>query len=647
MLDFMRRQHSRLKWVLVAIIVILAAGMMVSLVPYLGDLNAVTTSGDVAKVGSESVSAVEFQTAYTNYLRSMQQRQELSPEVLKAFGFDRQILEFLIGQKVILSEAKRLGLEVTSEELAQRIMSNASFQAGGSFIGRDRYEALLQQNNMTADRFESTLRNELMAMKVQSLVTAGVTVSDKEVENEYRNRNEKAQLTYFVIDPAKLETKIAVLTDQELRTYYDKNSAKYNVPEKRKSRYAFVDMVKFRTELKADDEELHSFYGEHAEEYRLPEQITAQHILFKTEGKTPEQVEAIRTKATDVLARAKKGEDFSKLAKEFSEDASGRWGGDLGTFGRGSKPPQFEQAAFILGAGAISDLVTTPDGFHIIKVNARQESHLRTFEETKEMIRPRFLFDKAREKAKGIAEQIALELVTSKDLNAVAAKNGAIVKETDLVEQSAAIPELGANVTEYQTKIFSMEKDQVGIAMEVQNGYAVPQLVQIEAGHPASFEEARARVIGDARAEKARELATENTNKIRQQIEAGKGDVAALAQSVGAELKTSPKITRRGSLPEYGSLTERDQEIFSLPLGKVAPPSTFSGKTLAFAVKSRDDINPEEMKKELPMLRESMLPAKKEQYFSAYVQELQKKMQDAGSIAINESALSQISSRVQ
>ena len=120
MLDFMRRQHSRLKWVLVAIIVILAAGMMVSLVPYLGDLNAVTTSGDVAKVGSESVSAVEFQTAYTNYLRSMQQRQELSPEVLKAFGFDRQILEFLIGQKVILSEAKRLGLEVTSEELAQR-----------------------------------------------------------------------------------------------------------------------------------------------------------------------------------------------------------------------------------------------------------------------------------------------------------------------------------------------------------------------------------------------------------------------------------------------------------------------------------------------------------------------------------------------
>ncbi len=212
-------------------------------------------------------------------------------------------------------------------------------------------------------------------------MTAGVSVSDKEVENEYRNRNEKATLTYFVIDPAKLETKIAALTDQELRTYYDKNSARYNVPEKRKSRYAFVDMVKFRTELKADDEELRNFYGEHAEEYRLPEQITAQHILFKTEGKTPEQVEAIRKKATDVL-------DTSEERRRLLQTRQGILRRCLGLARR--RPwnvrarsqmaaAEFEQAAFVLGAGAISDLVTTPDGFHIIKVNARQESRLRTF----------------------------------------------------------------------------------------------------------------------------------------------------------------------------------------------------------------------------------------------------------------------------
>ena len=123
--------------------------------------------------------------------------------------------------------------------------------------------------------------------------------------------------------------------------------------------------------------------------------------------------------------------------------------------------------------------------------------------------------------------------------------------------------------------------------------------------------------------------------------------MSSLAQSVGAEVKTSPNIARGSSLPDYGSLSERDQEIFSLPLGKVAPPSTFSGKTLVFAVKSRDAVNPDEMKKALPMLREAMLPGKKEKYFAAYIQELQKKMQAAGSISVNDSTMSQISSQLQ
>lgn len=647
MLDFMRRQHKRLKWVLVLVIVVLAAGMVISLVPYLGDMNAVTMAGDVARVGGETVTAAEFQTMYANYLRNIQQKQQLSPEFLKAFGFDTQVLDFLIGQKVIMAEARRLGIDVTSEELADRIMANASFQAGGSFIGRDAYEALLLQNNLTTEQFESTLRNELLAFKLQSVVTAGVTVTEQEAERAYRDRNEKAQLTYFVIDPMKLDSKIQTPSEQDLKTYFEKNSAKYTIPDKRRSKYAFVDMVKFRTELTADDDELRAFYGDHAEEYRLPEQITAQQILFKTEGKTPEQIEAIRKKATDVLEKAKKGEDFSKLAKQFSEDESASRGGTLGTFGRGTKPPQFEQVAFTLGPGAISDVVGTPQGLVIIKVTDRQDSRLRTFDEIKEAIRPRLLFDKAREKAKTIAEQIALDAVTSKDLDAAAKKSGATIKETGLVEQTATIPEMGNTSADYLTKVFALEKDQFGTALAIQNGYAVPQVLEIQPQHPATFEEVRAKVMADARAEKRRELATELANKIREQIEAGKGDIASLAQMASAEVKTSGKLIRGGSLPEYGSLIERDQEIFSLPLGKVAPPSTFSDKTLVFSVKSRDETNPEEMKKTLPTLREEMLPEKKEKYFTAYIQEIQKKMQEAGSISINKNAMAQVASRVQ
>jgi len=143
-------------------------------------------------------------------------------------------------------------------------------------------------------------------------------------------------------------------------------------------------------------------------------------------------------------------------------------------------------------------------------------------------------------------------------------------------------------------------------------------------------------------------MVTDATSKIRQQVEAGKTDLAALAQVAGgAEIKTSMKLTRGGSLPEYGSLAERDQEMFSMPVGKAALPATFSGKTLVYAVKSRDEVNPEEMKKALPDLRQTILPAKKERYFTAYIDEVQKKMTTDGSIRINDRALSEISNLVQ
>lgn len=646
MLQFMRQQHSKLKWVLVLVIVILGAGMVIGLIPF-ADVSSVSFSGDLAKVGGESVSANEFQAAYRNYLRAIQQQnQSISPEILKAFRYDRLILDSLIQQKVVMAEARRLGLEVTPEELQKNILSNPLFLAGGSFIGLERYEALLQQNELTTEQYESSLRNQLTIGKVESFVTAGVTVSDREAENEYRKRNEKAVLRYFIIDPAKLESKIAALSDPELREYFEKNKAKYDVPEKRKSRYAFVDMVKYRRELTATDDELRVYYQEHQDEYRLPAQVTAQHILFKTQGKTPEQVEEIRKKATDVLARAKKGEDFSRLAMQFSEDTSASQGGNLGTFGRGAMVPEFEQAAFNLGVGAISDLVTTQFGFHIVKVNAKQEEKVRTFDEVKEAIRPVVLFAKARVKANEIAEQIAVDLVTNKDLDAVAPKHGATVRETALLEQSAMIPEFG-NSTEYQAKIFSMKKDEIGTAMEVQNGFVVPQLVEIQEKHPASFEEARATVTRDARAEKAREMATTNANKAREQVESGKGTLEQLAASVGGEIKTSDKITRGGSIPDFGSIAERDTEIFSLPIGKPAPPTTFSGKTLVFAVQSRDEINTEEMKKALPALRQEMLPSKKNLYFTSYIQQIQKKMEADGSIRVDESALSQLANLIQ
>jgi peptidyl-prolyl cis-trans isomerase D len=641
MLDFLRRRHAALKWIWVVLIVIMGAGMLLMYIPF-GDLPNVTNiTNDVASIGHDTISAKEFQSAYRNYVDRM--RGQINPEMLKAFRFDKQILDALVTRHVVTEEAKRLGLNVTPSEIEQKILENPVFRENGTFIGKDRYQAVLQQNNLSIDEFESSVGNEILTDKLKSFITASVGVTDNEAQEEYKRRNEKAKLNYFVVDASKLQDKVTV-NDQDQREYYEKNKAKYTVPEKRKAKYIFLESLKLRSQVSVTDDDLRQYYEQHKNEYTLPERIKAQHILFKTQGKTPEEIQKIKEKAQGVLERAKKGEDFGSLAKQYSEDSTASSGGDLGDFGHGQMVPEFDRAAFSLGVGAISDLVQTQFGFHIIKVNGKQEARERPFEELKEAVRPIVETRKAEQKANDMAQQIAVDLTKDKNLDTVAAKYKAQVKETPLVEQGTPIAELG-NATDFERKMFMMSKGEIGTAVQVDRGYVVPQLTDIAASHPASFEEAQSKVAADVKTEKAKQLATDKTKQIQDMLKGGK-DLAAAAKSVGADVKTSELLTRGASLPEFGAITELDKEMFSLPLGKPGTPVTVAGKTLAFDVKERQEINPEEMKKSLDMIRNEMLPERQDQYFRAYIQEVKKKMESSKQIKINEPVVNQIAQQV-
>jgi len=639
MLDFMRRQSTKLKWVWVLLIFIFSVTLVTLYIP-IGDLGSVSLTNDVAAIGSGKVSAKEFQTAYRNYLQRM--RSQLSPEMLKAFRFDRQILDALISRHVMMEEARRLGLGVSPEEIEQKVLENPAFREGGNFIGLPRYEAILQQNNLTVEEFESSIRDEILTDKLRNFIGAGVSVSDKEVEDEYHKRNEKAKLDYFVIDPAKLESKVTV-SEQEQRDYYEKNKTKYNIPEKRQAKYIYLDNVKQMQFVNVTDDEMRQYYAQHQSEYNLPARVSAQHILFKTQGKSPQEIDAIRAKASSVLERAKKGEDFGSLAKQFSEDSTASSGGDLGSFTPGQMVPEFDRAAFSLGPGAISDLVQTQFGFHIIKVNEKQEARSRPFEEVQAAIRPIIATRKAEQRDADEAQAIAVELVTNKDMKVIADKHRAEVRETPMVEQGGAIPELG-NSAEFTRRMFAMKKGDMGAAIPVERGYVVPQLVETQAAHPASFEEAKDKVLPDVKSEKARQLATDQGNQVQELLKSGK-DLAATAKAVGAEIKTSDFVTRGGFVPDFGSIADADKETFSLQLGKAGTPLTVAGKTLAFSVKERQDINQEEMKKSIDTVRAELLTSKRDQYFQAYIQEVRKRMEASKQITVNDSILEQAAQR--
>src|SRR2546421_7544146 len=154
MLDFMRRQRSALKWVWVILILIFSVTLITLYIPF-GDLPTVSITNDVASIGKDSITAREFQAAYRNYVDRM--RGQINPEMLRAFRFERQIMDALVIRHVITEEAKHLGLNVAPAEVEQKILENPVFRENGAFIGRARYQAILSQNNLTVDDFESSV----------------------------------------------------------------------------------------------------------------------------------------------------------------------------------------------------------------------------------------------------------------------------------------------------------------------------------------------------------------------------------------------------------------------------------------------------------------------------------------------------------
>jgi peptidyl-prolyl cis-trans isomerase D len=302
--------------------------------------------------------------------------------------------------------------------------------------------------------------------------------------------------------------------------------------------------------------------------------------------------------------------------------------------------PEFEKAAFSLGVGAISDLVQTQYGYHIIKVNKKQEARLRPFTEMKEAVRSIVLGTKGATQASDVSQKVAAELKTNKNLEAVAQKYEAELRETPAVTAGQSIPQL-SNSAEMIKQIFSLAKNEIGTAVQNDEGYAIPSVVDIQPAHDASFDEAKPRVLADVKLEKATQLATEKSKEVDEGVKAGK-DLATLARTAGMEVKTSEQISRGGSIPEFGAIADRDKEIFSLPLGKPGTPSTVASKTLVFAVKERKALDPEEVKKGLDTVRAALLTTKREMYFSNWVQDAQKKMQDGKSIKVNQATLTQI-----
>src|SRR5437016_1288366 len=547
------------------VVLVLGGSMLLYLVPQ-SPVSGEVSTDTVAKIGDESVSVQDVR----QQLNQIEQRNP-NMKPLEAL-YAQQILKQLVFQKEIEYEAKRLGIAVSDQERADRIRQYVptAFN-GGTFVGMERYSAEVQARfQLTVPVFEELIRQGLLEEKFRKLVTDGISVGPAELLDEFRYKNEKVKLDYALIKPEDLEAKISP-DEAEIRSAYEKNKAKYQVPERRVARYAVVDVNQIRQSLQVSDDVLKQQYMTSIQQYQVPNRVHVEHILFMTVGQTDAEVEEIKKKAEDVLKQIKKGGKFEDLAKKYSEDGSKDKGGDLGWITQGQTVAEFEKAAFSLPVGSISDLVRTQIGIYIIKVLEKETAHTKPFEEVKESLRMPLLLSQADKLASDTSDQLSAAIRQSNkiSLDDLAKQHHLVVGETRLISATDPLLEL-ANSQDAKNAIFLLRIGELNPPVRTDRGYVVLSVKSIQPAHQGSLEETRDRGIADLKRETSAEMAKSKAEELARRVKAGEKFEAA-ARALGLEPKTSDPIAHDGSIP--GAASGKQVAVaFHLKTGDVPAP---------------------------------------------------------------------------
>ena len=623
MLDRMRRHRDWLKWSLGLVCV---AFVLFYIPDFLRGSGADAASGDtVAKVEGREISGADFRRTYQAQLQAYRSAYggNMSDQLLKQLGIEQQILQQMVDERAALAEAERLGIKVSDEEVRQRIFAMPAFQENGGFIGEARYQQLLrmQRPPMVASEFEDNVRRGLAVEKLRGSLTDWLSVNDKDLEKEYRRRNDKVKLSVVSFTADSFRTQVNA-SDAEVTSYFEAHKNDFKIPEKRKIRYLLIDVEALRAKTVVPAADIEREYSNNSEQYTTPEQVRASHILLKTEGKDDA---AVKAKAEALLKQARGGADFADLARKNSEDeASAKNGGDLDYFGRGRMVPEFDQAVFAMQPGAISDLVKTQYGYHIIKLVDKKNATTRSLAEVRQQLTDQLAYQRAQAQAADLAQNLEKQIAKPADLDKVAKAQGLTVQESGFFARDEPILGLGPS-PEAANKAFEMKPNDVSGPLRASRGFVFETLVAKQDPRDAKIDEVKDRVREEVVKQKARDLSKQKAAELAAKLKSAP-DFEKAAKAGGVEAKTTELITQDSPIPDLGVAPAVEDAAFKLAVGAVSDPIATDNGTAVIKVIERKTVTPEEWSSSKDRFREELLTDRRNRFFSAYMVKAKQKM---------------------
>ena len=618
MLDSMRRHIGWLKWSLG--LVILAFAFL-----YIPDLSNSTPqltgalTDVVATVGEREITVGEFRTVYLRQLRNYQAQSggEITAEILRSMGLDRQILQQMIDEYAALQEAERLGVTVTDKEIRDRIVSFPAFQQNGQFVGEQAYiqSLRLQSPPMTPAQFEEDIRRSLMLERLQAAVTDWITVTDEDLRREHVRRSETISVSAISFRADDFREGIEA-TDADVAALFAQNAVDYTVPEKRQLRFVLINVAALKESFTPSDDDVQGYYGYNTDRYTEPVTLRASHILLRTEGK---DLPEVQTQAEAIVAEARGGADFAELARQYSEDdGTKELGGDLGPISPGQMVPEFEGAAYALDQGEISDPVSSMFGVHIIKATEKTGGTTQPLNEVRESIVDLLKQESADARASALAEAMAAEITTAADMDDAARRRGLEPQVTGFVSPGEPILGLGFS-SEVTARAFQLGQGQVAGPIQTPTGPAFVTVVGIQDPSIPPLEEVEARVRDDVIRKKAFAAAQARAAEVATLLQTADAFTQA-AETEELEVSTSDAIARGAAVPGVGLNAAVEAGAFSLSAGQTSDPVLTGNSAVILHVHERQEATAADFQATRETLRNDMIAEQQGQFYAAYLE---------------------------
>ena len=471
------------------------------------------------------------------------------PEMFPEAVLKQQVLNRLIDEYVLRHAAEMWDLRVGDEMLKAYILAQPAFHNDGRFDPQ-LYETVLRNNGLSRARFEQMTRNDLVTGQLRRSLLGSAFPTRRELGETNRLREQRRDIEYARVDAQAFVDDVEV-DEATLQEFYTRNSARYTVPERVKVAYLELDLETVAEQIRVDEQDLRSHFQINEYQYRVPEERRVRHILIEPGEGDPEQGLA---RAQALRERLLAGEEFAELAREVSDDAgSAGGGGELGWIHPGMMVDAFDEAAFSLEPGRISEPVRTEYGYHLIEVTDVREAEGSEFEDVRDQVERDYRRREAESLYYDFSERLAdLAYEHPDSLQPAAEQLGLEIESTGWFSRRQppeALPSPKVVGAAFSEDVLVQRLNSERIELDPEHS-VVRRVIEHEAERLKPLEEVRDRVVEAYRAEQAARAAREAGEAALEELRAGEATLARVAgqhgwplEDPGAQQRTNSKLS--------------------------------------------------------------------------------------------------------